>query len=263
MNLWLRNVEVRNAIDGCKVGRYSDCGPLTEAVMFRPQAVIAVVVSLSLFVLPTNGAPASAIGTVTSATGARIGAATASVGSTVFVGDHLSTERFGSIQVRAGAARLLLSGASSADVAELKGATPAARLTSGTAVFSTAHARAFVLHAAKADIRAKTDEPTVGQITYVNDKELRVRCSRGALAITVEDETQFVAEGMSYRVILDPDSYYATEAAAAQGPQGAGTRNGRPPLRAGRSRFLLIAIVVIGVATGVALYEALQSPDKP
>jgi len=231
--------------------------------MFRPQAVIAVVVSLSLFVLPTTGAPASAVGTVTSASGARIGAAAASVGSTIFVGDHLSTEKLGSIQVRAGAARLMLSGASAVDVAELQGMTPAARLMSGTAVFSTAHAKAFVLHASKADIRAKTDEPTVGQITYVNDKELRVRCNRGALAITVEDETQFVPEGRSYRVILDPDSYYAAEASAAQGPQGAGSRQGRPPLRAGRSRFLLIAIIITGVATGVALYEALQSPDKP
>ena len=231
--------------------------------MFRPQAVLAVVVSLSLLVLPTYGAPASAIGTVTSASGARIGTSTASVGSTVFVGDHLSTEKLGSIQVRAGAARLLLSGASAVDVAQLQGTTPAARLMNGTAVFSTANAKAFVLHASKADIRAKTDEPTVGQITYVNDKELRVRCNRGALAITVEDETQFVPEGMSYRVILDPDSYYAAEASAAQGPQGAGGRGGRPPLRAGRSRFLLIAIIITGVATGVALYEALQSPDKP
>jgi len=230
--------------------------------MFRPQAVLAVVVSLSLFVLPTNGAPASAIGTVTSASGARIGAAPASVGSTIFVGDHLSTEKLGSIQVRAGAARLLLSGASAVDVAQLQGTTPAATLLSGTVVFSTANAKAFVLHASKADIRAKTDEPTVGQITFVNDKELRVRCNRGALAISVEDETQFVPEGMSYRVILDPDSYYAAEA-SAQGPQGAGSRGGRPPLRAGRSRFLLIAIIITGVATGVALYEALQSPDHP
>ena len=169
-----------NAIDGCKSPEYSLCGPLTEAVMSRPQAVIAVVVSLSLLVLPIYGAPAPAIGTVTSASGAHIGATTASVGSTVFVGDHLSTEKMGSIQVRAGAARLMLSGASAVDVAELQGKTPAARLMSGTVVFSTANAAAFVLHASKANIRAKTDEPTVGQITYVSDKELRVRCNRGS-----------------------------------------------------------------------------------
>jgi hypothetical protein len=232
--------------------------------MFRPQAVSAVVVSVSLFVLPTYGAPvpAPAIGTVTSASRAYIGPAAASVGSAVFVGDHLSTESLGSIQIRAGAARMLLSGASAVDLAELQGTTPAARLTHGTVIFSTASAKAFVLHASKANIRAKSDEPTVGQITFVSDKELRVRCNRGSLAITVEDETQFVPEGMSYRVILDPDAYYASEA-SGQGPQGAGTRGGRPPLRAGRSRFLLIAIIITGVATGVALYEALQSPEKP
>ena len=88
-----------------------------------------------------------------------------------------------------------------------------------------------------------------------------MRCKRGSLAITVEDETQFVPEGMAYRVILDPDSYYAAE--TAQGPRGAGSRRGRPPLEAGSSRFLLIAIIITGVATGVALYEALQSPDAP
>jgi hypothetical protein len=224
--------------------------------MFRPRAVVAVVVSYALFLMPVNGSPAPAIGTVTSASNARIGATAASVGSTVFAGDHLSTERFGSIQLRVGAARLLLSGASSVALSEDQG-NPSATLTNGTVVFSTANAKAFVLHASTAMIRAKSDEPTVAQVTYVNDKELRVRSNRGALAITVEDETQYVAEGMAYRVILDPDSYYA------QTPQGAGTSNRQQPRKAGRSRFLLIAIIITSVATGIALYEALQSPDGP
>jgi hypothetical protein len=134
-------------------------------------------------------------------------------------------------------------------------------LLSGTAVFSTANAKAFVLHAATAEIRPETDQPTVAQVTYVSEKELRVRSTRGSLAITVDGETQIVPEATAYRVILDPSSYYAAE--SAQGPRGAGTRVGGPPLRAGRSHFLLIAIVVISVATGVALYEAMQSPDRP
>jgi hypothetical protein len=232
--------------------------------MFRPQAV-AVVVSCSLFLMPMHGATPAAIGTVTSATSARVGATTASVGSTVFGGDHLSTDRLGNIQVRAGAARFLLSGASSASLSENPSA-PGATLLSGTAVFSTANAKAFVLHAATAHIRPRSDEPTVVQVTYVSDKELRLRCNRGSAAITVDDETQFVTEGTAYRVILDPDAYYAASGAtpaSVQGPQGAGTRNGRPPLKAGRSRFLLIAIIVTSIATGVAVYEALQSPDRP
>jgi hypothetical protein len=139
--------------------------------------------------------------------------------------------------------------------------TPSARLLSGTVVFSTANSRAFLLHASKAEIRPQTDEPTVAQVTYISDKELQVRSTRGSLAITVEGETQIVPEAMAYRVILDPDSYYA--AANAQGPRGVGTRQGGPPLKAGKSHFLLIAIILTSIATGVALYEALQSPDAP
>jgi hypothetical protein len=227
--------------------------------MLRPQAVVAVVLSYALFLLPMYGSPAPVIGTVTSATGARVGATNASVGSTVFGGDFISTDKMGSIQVRAGAARLMLSGASSASLSTKDG-VPTATLVSGTAVFSTAGAKAFVLHAAKADFRAKTDQPTVGQVTYVNDKELRVRSTRGTLTITVEDETKEIAEGMAYRVVLDPDEYEAREA-AAQGPEGSGTKNRREPRRAGRSRFLLIAIVVVSLATGIVAYEAWVSPD--
>lgn len=229
--------------------------------MFRPQAVLALVLAFALSLLPLYGSPAPApvIGTVTSATSARVGATSASVGSTVFGGDFISTEKFGSIQVRAGAARLLLSGASSASLGQREG-IPSATLLSGTAVFSTANAKAFVLHAATADIRPKTDGPTVGQVTYVNDKELRVRSTRGDLAITVDGETKFVEDGGAYRVILDPDAYYAANP-GAQGPEGAGTKGRKEPRRAGRSRFLLIAITVIGVATGIALYESWVSPD--
>jgi hypothetical protein len=228
--------------------------------MFRARAVVAVGVSYALCLMPVNGSTPAAMGTVTSATSAHVGAASASSGSTVFGGDHLSTERLGSIQVRAGAARLLLSSASSAAMGE-NVATPSARLLSGTAVFSTANAKAFVLHASTAAIRPQSDQPTVAQVTYISDKELQVRSTRGSLAITVDGETQIVPEATAYRVILDPSSYYAAE--NAQGPRGAGTRQGGPPRKAGRSRFLLIAIVLTSVATGVALYEALQSPSAP
>jgi hypothetical protein len=185
------------------------------------------------------------------------------VGATVFSGDRLSTQLTGTLQIRAGAARLMLSAASAATVSEADGAS-SATLQQGTAIFSTANAKAFVLHAATAEIRPGSDEPTVAQVTYVNSKELVVRSTRGSVAITVDGETQTVPEAMAYRVILDPDSYLETTASLAQGPAGAGAeRTKNRPLRAGRSRFLLIAIVLSGVATGVALYQAAESPHKP
>src|SRR5437667_6423496 len=99
--------------------------------MFRPRAILVVVMSYALCLMPVNGSTPAAIGTITSATSARVGAASASSGSTVFGGDHLSTEKLGSIQVRAGAARLRLSGASSASMGE-SDAAPSAILLSGT-----------------------------------------------------------------------------------------------------------------------------------
>src|SRR5258707_11768885 len=154
----------------------------------------------------------------------------------------------------------MLAAASTATVSDANG-TPGATLQQGTAIFSTANAKAFVLHASTADIRPETDAPTVAQVTYVNSKELVVRTTRGSLAITVDGETQIVPEATAYRVILDPDSYYANE--DPQGPQGVGGGKYKGPRKAGRSRFLLIAIVAVSVATGVALYEAYQSPSTP
>jgi hypothetical protein len=224
------------------------------------RAVIAVAVSYLLILMPLAGATPEAIGTITSATSAHVGAAAASTGTTVFGGDHLSTEKLGSVQIRVGAARLLLSGGSSASLGQNEGA-PSARLLSGTAVFSTANAKAFVLNAATAEIRPESNQPTVAQVTYISEKELRVRSTRGSLAITVEGETQIVPEATAYRVILDPDSYYAAE--NAQGPRGVGSNDRRGPRKAGKSHFLLLAIIAVSVATGVVLYEALQSPDSP
>jgi hypothetical protein len=254
---------VRLLIDVRMASEYAFFGP-EGGPMARMRAAFCVVLSLLFFVSTAMGASAPPVGTITSAVGAHVGAASATVGATVFGGDKLSTQQTGTLQMRAGAARLMLSASSIATVADSNG-TPSATLQQGTAVFSTANAKAFVLHASTAEIRPETDAPTVAQVTFVNSKELVVRSTRGSLAITVDGETQYVPEATSYRVILDPDSYPETAATpAAQGPAGAGSkgRNG-PPLKAGRNRFLLIAIAVTSVATGVVLYEVMQSPSHP
>lgn len=233
--------------------------------MARLRAVFCVVLSLLFVVSGTMGASAPAVGTITSASRANVGSATATVGTTVFVGDRLVTQQAGILQVRAGAARMMLSASSTATVADSNG-TPSATLLQGTLVFSTANSKAFVLRASTAEIRPETDTPTIAQVTFVNSKELVVRSTRGSVAITVDGETQYVSEGNAYRVILDPDSYLESRAAAAepQGPQGAGAGGrGAPPLKAGRSRFLLLAIIVTGVVTAIVLDEALESPSKP
>jgi hypothetical protein len=188
---------------------------------------------------------------------AHVGAAQASVGATVFSGDRLSTEQSGSVQVRAGAARLLLSSQSSATLLR-EDANPAATLNSGSATFSTANSKAFAVHVASAVIRPSTDQPTIGKVSVVNPKELVVQCTRGSLSIAVEDDVREIPEGAAYRVVLDPN------AADPQGPRGAGTKGyGGPPIRAARSKFIWYVIAATAVITVIAVHKALESDDKP
>jgi len=231
--------------------------------MQRLRAFCAAVLAVSLVGVPLWGATPSVapLGTVIAAQGARVGHGVADVGTTLYSGDYLATDPQGSVQLRAGAARLLLLGSSSAVVSENEGA-PSAKLLAGTATFSTANAHAFTLFASTAAIRPLTDAPTIGQVTYVNEKELVVSARRGSLTISVEDETQTIAAGTSYRVLLDPPADAQEPAGAGSGSQGP-TGGGGGPLKAGRSRFLLVATALIAAGTGVAIYKALESSSTP
>jgi hypothetical protein len=135
-------------------------------------------------------------------------------------------------------------------------------LTRGTAVFSTATSKAFVMHVGSMAIRPETDQPTVAQVTVIGPKQLMVRSTRGSVSVAVDDDVRVIPEGMAYRIVLDPTE--AELAAADQDPQGVGSgrRAGRPR-RAGRNRFVWFAIGVTAIITGLALSEAMESPDRP
>jgi len=227
--------------------------------MARLRAYIAAFLSFALFLTPVWGASsnANAIGTVVYSDGGSVGATGASVGSSVFGGDRLSTTQNGTVQVRAGAARFLLSRASIATLMKEDG-MPGANLTLGSATFSTANSKAFTLHVASAVIRPNTDGPTIGQVTVLNAKEFVIKSTRGSLNITVDDDSRVVAEGSAYHVVLDADN------ADPQGPAGAGTKGmGGPPIKAGKSKFIWYAIAITAAATVIAVHAALESPDRP
>lgn len=230
--------------------------------MLGLRKILAAAVVVTLSTLPALAGPANPVlGTVITAEKAHVGEGMASVGTTVFGGDRISTEAQGSVQLRAGAARLLLQSSSMAEVNDTQG-TPSAKLLAGTATFSTGNSHAFTLYASTAAIRAQSDEPTIGEVRLINSKELMVTGKRGPLTITVDGETQVIpADGNAYHVYLDP-------AADPQGPQGAGSGGGPggkggPPLKAGRSRFLIFAVGITGIATYFAVSESLESPHRP
>ena len=227
------------------------------------RASLAAFVAIALTISPACATPkpTPSLGTVITADHARVGESSVEVGATIFSGDRLSTEAQGSMQIRAGAgaARLLLQGASAAIVSETDGA-PSARLLQGAATFSTGNARAFTLFVSRAIIRSDSDAPTIGQVTYLSERELLVTSKRGSLIVTVDAESQVIPEGSSYRVVLDT---------LAQGPEGAGgkdkdnKRKGGPPLVAGRNYFVPVAIGFAAIVTGIAVSEALESPNRP
>jgi hypothetical protein len=230
---------------------------LLETAMARWRESVAVSIALSLLLTPVFGATGSPVGAILSAVSAHVGTAPASAGATVFGGDKLSTEQNGNIQIRAGAARLLLSGSSSATLRDADGG-PSATLSSGTAIFSTAIAKAFTLLAARAEIRPRDDVPTIAQVSIETPKQFIVRSGRGALTVTVDGETHTIPEGEAYRVTLDSEA-----APEPQGPRGAGTKDVSRSKKVGKSNFYRVVAIGAGVATYFALDEAFESPDKP
>ncbi len=235
--------------------------------MLHLRSILASILVITIGILPGWPATGPAFGTIISADRAHVGGGSVSSGATVFGGDRLLTDETGSLQVRAGAARLLLSSASIAVLAKDQ-SSPAASLTRGTAIFSTANSKAFTLHVGSMTIRPERDQPTVAQVTVVGPKQLLVRSTRGSLIVAVDDDVRVVPENMSYRIVLDPSEaeLAAAEAseAAAQGPEGVGVRGkGRPPLHAGRNRFVWYVIGVASIVTGVFLWKALESPSSP
>jgi len=229
--------------------------------MARSREIVAAFLATCLLMTPVWGSPAGILGTIVASDGASVGGSGAPVGTTIFAGDKLSTADKGSMQLRAGAARFQLSASSMATVGEA-GGMPQVTLLQGSATFSTANARAFALSASTAMIRPKSDEPTIGEVTVLGEKQLLVKCARGALTITVGDDTRVIPEGSAYRIVLDSA---ANEEAQRQPPtQGAGGRGSRrAPISAGHSRFVWFAVGGVSIVTFLAVQEALESPDRP
>jgi hypothetical protein len=173
--------------------------------MMTGRPVVAAVVALALAGIPVS-ARLDALGIITEADGAYLSDRRVSTGTTVYDGDRLSTEPDGLLRLRSGAAMFYLPGDSQITLRtepnEQKGTV--ADLTAGTLVFSTARAAATDIRASNASIRPAADAPTIGQITAVAPKLLYVYARRNSLKFSYHDESEIIAEGEAYRVVLDP-----------------------------------------------------------
>jgi len=195
---------------------------------------------------PVQAAGSQPLGVVLQADRAHLGVGEAQSGASVFAGDILSTEQTGTLRARLGAAQVALLPNTTAAMG-LASAGASAVLERGTLVFASAAANAIEVHASEARIRPKTAQ-ALAQVTLVGPLEFLVTSQRGELEVAIGSEVHTVAEATSYRVLVD------ASAAEASGPR---------PAAAGRSRFLLIALILIGAGTAYGIWRAVRSPDRP
>ena len=230
--------------------------------MARSREIVAAILTSCFLIAPVWGASAGALGTVVASDRRECRRSGRSCGYYHFCRRPVcrtadSRQRAIAHQFRA----VLLSASSMATVNE-DGGMPVATLQRGSATFSTASANAFALNAATAVIRPKSDEPTIGQVTVLSAKQLLVKCTRGALTVTVGDDSREIAEGSAYRIVLDPAE--SEEAQNQPPPQGAGTKgSGRGPLKAAKSKFVWYATAAVALVAVFTVSEALESPDRP
>jgi hypothetical protein len=161
---------------------------------------------------------------VTHAEGAHVGEAAASVGSTIYDGDRLSSEAGGVLRVSALSLTLQLD-AQSILVLRHHASTAGsveAELACGTLVFSAARSDSVSVVAGDALIRPAANTATLAHIRVVNPKELRIYAQRGALEFSYHGESEVIAEGSAYRVLLDPSEKETAALEIRAGQQKAG-----------------------------------------
>jgi hypothetical protein len=226
--------------------------------------LIAVLVSVSLLGGSGVLARVAVFGVVTQAHRATLSSGIVSAGASLYDGDTLATDVDGALTLRAAASMIHLGGQSRATLWAPAGIAKYAQLdlSTGTVIFSIPQAAAIEIRADGASIRAAA-ESTFGQITIINASAFEIYARRGALNVQYRDETEAIAEGLSYRVVLDAsnDDDSSTRTAPGEKPKPVKATSHK------RKRIVLTAIggTAAGAASAIpmAVLNDYESPDHP
>ncbi|HKN76662.1 MAG TPA: hypothetical protein VJW94_15895 [Candidatus Acidoferrum sp.] len=225
--------------------------------MAGTQRLLAITMSFSLASIPSS-AKSDALGIVVQADHASLGSQAASEGTTVYDGDRLSTEAGGSLRLVIGEAMLYVPEQSSVIVHQ--DTKPVAKefeaeLLSGTAVISVTAATTGEIVASTARVRPMAETRGVVQVRLVGPHELLVFARRGPAQISYHGENETIAEGKSYRVLLNPSDDDASGDVSAK--------------KSGKRGKALVVIAVAAVTAGTVILVlrgkegSVESPDRP
>lgn len=207
--------------------------------------VLAVVLSC-LLAGAAWPAQTPSVGVVLQTQSARLNQNDASIGTTLYDGDRLETQSKGALSVRASQILLTLPEDSLLWMNhENTILTP--KLDRGTVIFRSETGEGVEIHADDVRVRPHAQVLTVGQVTIENCYII-VTARTQSLDVTAGKENRTLEEGKTYRV-------------ARVGPCAA--MQNHAPLAVGQSRFYIGAAAVVATVTGLAVSEALESPDRP
>jgi hypothetical protein len=212
-----------------------------------------LILGAALVGMPAMASPRSPVsaplGMILQAENAQVGADITSGGATIYDGDRLATESGGALRAQLGGPQMYLRGSTVALVHGLPNGF-SAELGTGTVVISSAEGQTFQLLADGATIRPVGTQATIAQITRVNDNQVLLTSTRGALQVTLDDQVQTIEAGSSYRMEIEAED-------SGPGPQGQG------PAHTGRRRRALFFLLFggVAVATGILIWRATVSPS--
>jgi hypothetical protein len=213
-------------------------------------------------------------GVVLDASSAHVGESRLTNGTSLYSGDVITTESEGHAQVRIRQTRFELIGQS--DGAFFPGTNGAvAELRHGTLVVGLNNpSESFEIFASDVRIVPKNERPILAEITMNSTCDLQIKVMHGNLAVTAGKETRTLEEGHAYDVVpefsvndsrnpaISPDAseYHRGHQHAAC---ALAAKLGKRPAVAGSSHFIeLVGGVAIPFVI-LALWEALESPDRP
>jgi hypothetical protein len=224
--------------------------------------------------VPTGGQKAAPLGVVQQANRAHLGPSLVTEGATLYAGETLSTDSEGVLELQIGSLRFGMPENSQAAFHPRANGS-VAELARGTLTFKR-DADGADLEIVASDVRIvpEGDGAVMGQVTIVSQCKIKVTSLLGQLDVVSGKEKHTIKEKETYSVMpevtvldvqarISPDdtdyhrSHSHKACAAGYFPRGG------PPGSAGSSRFLLLAGTIAAVATGVGVYLATESPDKP
>lgn len=178
---------------------------------------LALLLGSALSATPATPAtsPQRPLGAVDEAARASLAGRSAVNGATVYVGDIIETENHGTLKLHLGTGRLYLSAASSASLEQHAGLATVT-LAKGSASFSLPDPTQFELETPAGTLRGSGTKATRGQVAINGTHEIIVTASHGDLVLDNDGDFYTIAEGKSFRIVIEENS---SSSKAGRNPQ--------------------------------------------